>query len=323
MFDFQKEVILNNLDNVEVFDGKGIRIDGMLYKKEYIKPVYKTEAKKGSPAKLTIDIAKLQQKAEERGSRLVQFVLELSLDNDYRGDWGSVLYYFRKPVVVNLTPDILNVVVSDDVTEEVAKANKASIEKAFNIVSVSNEKFFKVSFNNTELVLEAMDNYIIFRKAMVMSYLCSDTCSGESMEVGEVLVDMKNSDVFTVTKNSRDFGTYEYMIHNLRLPTHANWRFASQAESEMPIKGGLYDQYSFEYRVPRRLGGLSVAGQNTSSTTIHTFFVLRDVKKGEGKDGVTFEAMLESAGASVEPVNAIPYVAYADHSEAAPIIINE
>jgi hypothetical protein len=42
----------------------------------------------------------------------------------------------------------------------------------------------------------------------------------------------------------------------------------------MPIKGGKYYQYSFEYTVPRRLGGLSVAGQKTESTTIHTFFVL-------------------------------------------------
>ena len=316
MFDFQKEVILNNLDNVEVFDGKGIRIDGMLYKKEYVKPVYKTEAKKGSPAKLTIDIAKLQQLADERGSRLVQFVLELSLDNDYRGDWGSVLYYFRKPVVVNLTPDILNIVASDDVTDKIASANKASIEKAFNMVSVSNEKLFKVSFDGNKLVLDAADNYIIFRKATVMSYLCSDTCSGESMEVGEFLVDMNNEDVFVVTENARDFGTYEYMIHNLRLPTHANWRFTSPAESEMPIKGAMYDQYSFEYTVPRRLGGLSVAGQKTESTTIHTFFVLRGVKNGEK----TFDAMLESAGVSIEPVNAVPYVDYAAHSEAAPIV---
>jgi hypothetical protein len=320
MFDFQKEVILNNLDNVEVFDGKGIRIDGMLYKKEYIKPVYKTEAKKGSPAKLTIDIAKLRQLADERGSRLVQFVLELSLDNDYRGDWGSVLYYFRKPVVVNLTPDILNIVASEDVPDNIASANKASIEKAFNMVSVSNEKLFKVSFDGNKLVLDAADNYIIFSKATVMSYLCSDTCSGESMEVGEVLVDMNNEDVFVVTENARDFGTYEYMIHNLRLPTHANWRFTSPAESEMPIKGAMYDQYSFEYTVPRRLGGLSVAGQKTESTTIHTFFVLQGAKKGEGEKAVAFDKMLESAGVSIEPVNAVPYVDYAAHSEAAPII---
>ena len=84
----------------------------------------------------------------------------------------------------------------------------------------------------------------------------------------------------------------------------------------MPRVGGKYTQFSFEYTVPRRLGGLSVAGQKTESTTIHTFFVLRGVKNGEK----TFDAMLESAGVSIEPVNAVPYVDYATHSEAAPIV---
>jgi hypothetical protein len=58
----------------------------------------------------------------------------------------------------------------------------------------------------------------------------------------------------------------------------------------MPVKGGKYNQYSFEYTVPRRLGGLSVAGQKTESTTIHTFFVL-DTLDFEKATGLTVKTV--------------------------------
>lgn len=313
MFDFQKEVILNNLDNVEVFDDKGIRVDGMLYKKEYIQPVYETAPVDAEKARLGIDLNAVSTAATTEGSiRHVQFVLELGLDNDYRGDFGSALYYFRKPVVVNLDVDTL--------------ADTDTVVEAFEKAAVSGEKLFTVVTKGTDMVAGASltlvmnDCYITVRKAEAVGYYCADSCNGEGMEQPVLLKDLKNT---TIGENSAyisnvvGFGTYDYMIHNLRLPTNANWRFTSPAASEMPRVGGKYTQYSFEYTVPRRLGGLSVAGQKTASTTIHTFFVLND----ETKNGKNFKALLETAGATVVPVlNENPYVKYVDHDEAAPIV---
>lgn len=258
MFDFQKEVVLNSLDNVKKV-GNGFRVDGMIYKNDYVGNIYKTEAIDGKKATLTIDLDKLVEATKD--VYLTQFVLEFGLDRDYRGDFGSVLFYFRKPVVVNLTADKL--------------ADVDTVVKAFTMTSWPGEKLYSVSKDGNKVVLTAADEYIIVRKAELVGYMCDSTCSGESMEVGTSIDVMGNDgSAFAYTENVVGFGTYEYMIHNLRLPTHANIRFMSQAEVEMPIKGGKYTQYSFEYTVPRRIGGLSVAGQNNYSTTIHTFFVL-------------------------------------------------
>ena len=252
MFDFQKEVVLNSLDSVKEFEN-GFRVDGMLYKNEYVGPVYKTEAVDGAKAKLVIDLATVKSAV----TNVMQFVIELGLDNDYRGDFGSVLFYFRKPIVVTMDKE----------------SDAATVAKAFEKAGVVDYKLYTVSVEGEKITLEMADNYITVRKAEVMDLVCDGACG----EVGQVsklayTFDLKDSSVYT--KNNVGFGTYDYMIHNLRLPTYANIRFASPAESEMPVKGGKYTQYSFEYTVPRRLGGLSVAGQKTESTTIHTFFVL-------------------------------------------------
>jgi hypothetical protein len=277
MFDFQKEVVLNSLKDVKDF-GATVRVDGMLYKKEYMGDVFKTEAVDGAKAKFVINLATVKSAV----TNVMQFVIELGLDNDYRGDFGSVLYYFRKPVVVTMDKE------SDVAT--VAKAfEKAGVVdyKLYNVYTAeSKDKPEGVNPGENDIVLVMSDNYITVRKAEVMDLVCTPGCN----EQGEVSTlaytfDLKNSSVYT--KNNVGFGTYDYMIHNLRLPTHANIRFASPAEVEMPIKGGKYTQFSFEYTVPRRLGGLSVAGQKTESTTIHTFFVLES-----GDNVATFESYL-------------------------------
>lgn len=269
MFDFQKEVVLNSLDSVKKFDN-GFRVDGMLYKNEYVGPVYKTEAVDGAKAKLVIDLDVVKGSADVKNvENVMQFVIELGLDNDYRGDFGSVLFYFRKPIVV--TMDV--------------NSDAATVAKAFEKAGVVDYKLYNVSVAGNKITLEMADNYITVRKAEVMDLVCDGACG----EVGQVsklayTFDLKDSSVYT--KNNVGFGTYDYMIHNLRLPTYANIRFASPAESEMPVKGGKYTQYSFEYTVPRRLGGLSVAGQKTESTTIHTFFVLNTLDF-EGATGIS------------------------------------
>lgn len=275
MFDFQKEVVLNSLDDVKDF-GATVRVDGMLYKKEYMGDVFKTVAVKGTPAKLVINVAE----ADAAVSNMMQFVIELGLDNDYRGDFGSVLYYFRKPVVVTLDKG----------------TSAANVAAALKKAGFADYKLYDVEVSGNNVTLTMTDNYITVRKADVVDVECSETsCNGAYVEIPVSRYDLMKG----YTPNVVGFGTYEYMIHNLRLPTHANIRFASPAEVEMPIKGGKYTQFSFEYTVPRRLGGLSVAGQKTESTTIHTFFVLES-----GDNVATFESYLAKPVETPEDVPA-------------------
>ena len=257
MFDFQKEVVINDAKNVKVDAENGIFvIDGMTYKANNVveKTVYKTAPVNGNPAEITINLSDV-----EGGKKQVR--IELGLDRDYRGSFGSALYYFRKPILIDFR---------DAATIEDLKA-------AAKAVAASNDGVLRVKeASDSKVVFEAADDYITVRKAEVVKFGCANEyCNGDEMEVVEVVIDLKNPELNQVKDNEVSFGTYEYLIHNLRLPTYANIRFASPAAVEMPVLGGEYIQYSFEYAVPRRIGGLSVVGQMNYSSTGHTFFVLK------------------------------------------------
>lgn len=285
MFDFQKEVILNNLNKVD--NGTGwFRVDGMTYKTKYVKNVVKTEPVDGTPAKLTIDVGAIKTAVTTSD---VQFVISLGLDRDYRADFTNATTYFGKPVVVTLKNESLT-----------TDAIKAAFDKA----AISGEKLYETSISSNTVVLTMTDNYITVRNAEVYMASCETSCSGESAvewrPVGKGL---------TKVDNVAGFGTYEYLIHNHRLPTHANWRFASPAAVEMPIVGGKYTQYTFEYTVPRRIGGMSVAGQRNESTTIHTFYVL-DGYNFENATGITLDGTI--AAAAIDATHDKTHVATSD-----------
>ena len=106
----------------------------------------------------------------------------------------------------------------------------------------------------------------------------------------------------TVTKNVPEFGTYNYLIQNLRLPTYENLRFTSPAAVEMPAYNTNYVQYSFIYTVPRHIGGTSVAGEVNHSTTTHTFYVA----VGDASD--TMDAALSTSIAAEEDSKVAPEV---------------
>lgn len=248
MFDFQKEVVINDAKNV-MTNGDGFVIDGMTYKVNNVveKTVYKTMPVNGEKATVTIKLSDIQG-----GKKQVR--IELGLDRDYRGSFGSALYYFRKPILIDFRD----------------AATIKDLKAAAKAVAASNDGVLRVKEEtDSQVVLEAADDYITVRKAVVVTFDCEPEYCGDEMEavVSEVELDS--------TPNVVGFGTYEYLIHNLRLPTYANIRFASPAAVEMPVLGGEYVQYSFEYTVPRRIGGLSVVGQVNYSSTGHTFFVLK------------------------------------------------
>lgn len=280
MFDFQKEVVINDAKNVMTNDD-GFVIDGMTYKANNVveKTVYKTMPVNGEKATVTIKLSDIQG-----GKKQVR--IELGLDRDYRGEFGSALYYFRKPILMDFR---------DAATIE-------DLKEAAKIVAASNGGVLRVKEeSDSQIVFEAVDDYITIRNAVVVTFDCVGEYCGDEMEavVAEVALDK--------TDNVVSFGTYEYLIHNLRLPTYANIRFASPAAVEMPVLGDEYIQYSFEYAVPRRIGGLSVVGQMNYSNTGHTFFVLKSQQ-------AAFEAVL--AGLSLVEVKKGVFIGAPEAAEA-------
>lgn len=249
MFDFQKEVVINSEKAFELVKDGVFRVDGMNYKVANVvdKTVYETAAVKGEKATITIDYNLVKD-----GN--AQIRIELGLDSDYRGSFGSALYYFRKPILLD---------VREACTEDELKA-------ALKLLAASNDNVLKVS-KDDDLVLEAADDYITVRSAKVVKFDCVANCGGDNYE------DVVEVNDLVSTPNKVGFGTYEYLIHNLRLPTYENLRFTSPAAVEAPVLGGEYTQFSFEYAVPRRIGGVSVVGQMNYSSTGHTFYVLSSI----------------------------------------------
>lgn len=297
MWNFQKEVVLNSLNNVEVVEGtnkglgkpaidKKVRFhDGGEYFAKYIvdHKIYETDPIDPLLATVTLDA---NQIAQIRGTH-VQIVIELGLDNDYRGDFGSALWYFRKPVVIDVETKGLT-------DKSLADAFNAAIPASYKFLGVYTSKSTDIPSNipsdvkavsEGKVLLVAQDCYIKVRTLQIVEFTCESRCEGESEEPVDVvsyrggkdseLTGTDKNKYGKVTKNNVEFGTYEYLLHNLRLPTCANLRFTSPSAPEMPVPGVKYTQFSFAYCVPRGIhfGGLSVAGQTNHSTTLHTFFV--------------------------------------------------
>lgn len=301
MFDFTKEVVINskNFRVVEGATGPKIQVHGggEYYGKYFVsQQVYKTEAREGKLAMLTIDAAKLVEMSAEGH---ISLNVELSLDKDARGDWSAAVYYFKNPMLVDLFVADWNA----DQDKKLAQAlNKVLTDYKFVNVLTSEDTMLA-----NELGVEAPaagkvaivggDSNVCVRRVTVLDYVCSARCEGSSEEpvvlVSAVTNELKNGvEPFEYSANVVEFGTYNYLLHNLRLPTYENYRFTSQAAVEMPINGAKYVQYCFLYCVPRPgLGGLSVAGQFNHSTTTHVFFVKEDL-------AADFEAMF----ANVVPV---------------------
>ena len=79
-----------------------------------------------------------------------------------------------------------------------------------------------------------------------------------------------------------EFCGYDWIIHNLRLPTVANTDFWAITRPEMPVVGGKYDQFIIRICYDRDNIGGEVVGQRARSVTTHVLYVLDD---GLGNSG--------------------------------------
>ena len=97
-----------------------------------------------------------------------------------------------------------------------------------------------------------------------------------------------------ITPGIEAFCDYNWIIHNLRIPTLANTDFWSVNKGEMPVPGGKYIQYIF--RMCKRRDGIAgeAVGQRVTSLTTHVFYVLDTYA-----NTAPFETFLTSLGTKV------------------------
>lgn len=89
---------------------------------------------------------------------------------------------------------------------------------------------------------------------------------------------LPSTGVITVNpKGKEGFGTYSYIMRNIKLPTTEHLRAFAPKQNEMPIPGAIYNQYTIEYCVNRGTLGTNAVGDQVTSVTHVVLFVKNDL----------------------------------------------
>jgi hypothetical protein len=241
------------------------------FKGDSVTAIYKAEASDPEMAKVTIDLSQLGAKAGET-YRLALYIglSQASQDSRYSND----LTLKGKPFAVDFI---------FSTAEKTAEALVKTINKYD--VLVYGDKLLKVSYSGTFVTIEATTEYQRFRKVNIEKF---DATAHFGM--GEYTVVRSLDDLEKKTSNAavtateegyfvgkEGFGTYSFLLHNLRLPTSARTHAFSLNQDETPIVGAKYNQYTIHYCTNRGPLGLNAVGHTVKSVTTHVFYVKSDL----------------------------------------------
>ena len=165
------------------------------------------------------------------------------------------------------------------------------------------QTILKVTADDSTLTFEGVNGYQQIKLAYLQMYdpeaVKIDCCSNDgdfvNMLAGAPLMYTINNGTVTVKERVADgtdegralrdnevgiepgieaFGDYNWLIHNLRLPTGANTSyFHSVNAQEMPVVGNTYVQYIVRLLTNRDGIGQGAVGQRVTSVTTHVFWV--------------------------------------------------
>ena len=261
----------------------------MNFKAPNVTAIYKAVANDPEMAKVTFDFATGITANEGDQFRLSVYVglRQASQDSRYSND----LILKGKPFTVDF---IWKSTAAETVESLVNTINKY-------MVFVYGSKLLNVSYSGAFLTLEATSEYQIFRKLDIEKFNAEDHFYMGSYKTVKTLdsIVKKNSNAEVTASaegyfvGKEGFGTYSYVLHNLRIPTSANTRAFRVHEDEAPIVGAKYNQYTIHYCTNRGQLGLNAVGDTVKSVTTHVFFVNQDV-------ATSFEEALAKIGTAVE-----------------------
>ena len=233
--------------------------------------IYKAEANDPEMAKVTLDLSQIGGKDGESYRLSVYIGLtQASQESRYAND----LILKGKPFTVDF--------VWKTSAAEVAKNLVKTINKY--AVMVYGEKLLNVSYSGTYLTIEAVNEYQRFRKVNIEKFDKDAYFGRGEYNVVRTLEDLseKTSAQLTGTVEGyfvgkEGFGTYSYLLHNLRIPTAMRTRAFGVNLDENPIIGAKYNQYTIHYCTNRGVLGTNAVGDTVKSVTTHVFYVNQSV----------------------------------------------
>ena len=255
------------------------------FKKENIAAIYKAVAVDPENAKVTIDLTGVSATAGDV-LRLSIYVglSQASQDSRYSND----MIYKGKPFSVDF--------VWQDTATNSAKKLVETIKK-YSLL-VYGEKLLTASNSGAFITIEATNEYQRFKRVDLEKF---EKTPDEYPYSGKYIVLKSLSNLASKTRTQLNgttegffagkegFGTYSFLLHNLRLPTSARTRAFGINQDETPIIGAKYNQYTIHYCANRGVLGLNAVGDTVKSVTTHVFYVKSDLASA-------FEALLEQVG---------------------------
>ena len=259
------------------------------FKKENIAAIYKAVAVDPENAKVTIDLTGVSATAGDV-LRLSIYVglSQASQDSRYSND----MIYKGKPFSVDF--------VWQDTAANSAKKLVETIKK-YSLL-VYGEKLLTASNSGAFITIEATNEYQRFKRVDLEKF---EKTPDEYPYSGKYTVIKSLSNLASKTSTQLNgttegffagkegFGTYSFLLHNLRLPTSARTRAFGINQDETPIVGAKYNQYTIHYCANRGVLGLNAVGDTVKSVTTHVFYVKSDLASA-------FEALLGQVGSVTE-----------------------
>lgn len=246
--------------------------------------IYKALANDPEMAKVTINLASISGAKAGESYRLSIYVglTQASQESRYAND----LILKGKPFTV------------DFIWKSTPEATAEALVKTINkyAVMVYGEKLLNVSSNTSFVTIEAVNEYQRFRKVNIEKFDSEAYLGRGEYNVVRSLEDLSEEDSATLDgtaeghfKGKEGFGTYSYLLHNLRIPTTMRTRVFGINQDENPIIGAKYNQYTIRYCVDRGVLGTNAVGDTVKSVTTHVFYVNTSVAS-------SFETALSKIG---------------------------
>lgn len=237
-------------------------------KKANVTSIYKAIGEPAQPAKATIDLSSLSSLQEGDILRLDIYIRPT--ESDHSSYYANDLNHKGRPFTVEF-PWITDTTPEDVTTAQQATAkNLAKLINKYGLLMFG-DKLLTVEWSGATVVLTATTEFQRFHVIDVYKFVDN----GGNVYANEW---EKLSDVVTVDpKGKEGFGTYSYIMRNIKLPTTEHLRAFAPKQNEMPIPGAIYNQYTIEYCVNRGTLGTNAVGDQVTSVTHIVLFVKNDL----------------------------------------------
>ncbi len=247
-----------------------------------VKKIYKAAYTEPKMAQVEIDLSEMPDSVNKGDTIRLSIYIRLT-EADQSSYYANDTRYKGRPFTIEF-PWLGNAL---DTLKNVVK-----LIRKYGIL-VFEKEVVKTSISGTKLVLTAVNEFQRFHVVKLEKYLDPKAPYAKEWEELDGMVEI-------IEPGVEGFGTYGWVLRNIKLPTHEHTTAFAPKQDEMPIPGAHYNQYTIHYCVNRGPLGLNAVGDVVKSVTTCVFYVNTSLLEGNSIDGAEgFDSTEDNEYASV------------------------